>query len=115
MKKSELRQIIREEVQNALKAYGQDIKKLTPGSDEDIWLDDITGELSGEVVTKREYLARMLKKALDKKNWSDVGQAKLYSSIKLKDEKVTDMLQNAIDDKNWSKVGHTKLYLEFNL
>jgi hypothetical protein len=112
MKKSELQQIIKEEIQNAFKAYGsQNISKLTPGSDEDIYLDDTSGELSGEVVSKKEYLERMLKKAADQKDWKLVGDAKLYSSIKLKDDKITGMLINAIKDKDWGKVTNTKNYL----
>ena len=112
MKKSELKQIIREEIQNTLKAYGsQNISKLTPGSEEDVYLDDTSGELSGEVVSKKEYLTKMLKKAIDNKDWRLVEQAKLYSSIKLKDEKVTDMLINAIKDKDWGRVMNTKNYL----
>ena len=112
MKKSELQQLIKEEIQNVLKTYGsQNISKLTPGSDEDIYLDDTSGELSGEVVSKKEYLERMLKKAANQKDWKLVGDAKLYSSIKLKDDKVTNMLQNAIKDKDWGKVMNTKNYL----
>lgn len=83
MKKSELRQIIKEEAQNALKAYGSDIKNLTPKDNEGVWLDDTTGELSGEVVTKKEYLSRMLQKALNKKDWSIVSAAKLYLQSQL--------------------------------
>lgn len=112
MKKSELKQIIREEIRNTLKAYGsQNISKLVPGSEEDVYLDDTSGELSGEVVSKKEYLAKMLKKAIDSKDWKLVEQAKLYSSIKLKDEKVTDMLINAVKDKDWGRVMNTKNYL----
>ena len=112
MKKSELQQLIREEIQNTLKAYGsQNIGKLTPGSEEDVYLDDTSGELSGEVVSKKEYLVKMLKKAIDSKDWKLVGQAKLYSSIKLKDDKITGMLINAIKDKDWGRVMNTKNYL----
>ena len=112
MKKSELQQIIKEEIQNTLKAYGsQNISKLTPGSDEDIYLDDTSGELSGQVVKKIEYVQNMLKNAIDKEDWGIVGDAKLYSSIKLKDDKITGMLINAIKDKDWGKVTNTKNYL----
>ena len=83
MKKSELQQIIKEEIQNALKVYGPDIKNLTPKDNEGVWLDDTTGELSGEVVTKKEYLSRMLQKALNKKDWSIVSAAKLYLQSQL--------------------------------
>jgi len=112
MKKSELQQIIKEEIQSTLKTYGsQNISKLKPSSDEDIYLDDTSGELSGEVVSKKEYLAKMLKKAIDNKDWKLVGNAKLYSSIKLKDDKITDMLMNAIKNNDWGTVMNTKNYL----
>ncbi len=83
MKKSELQQIIKKEIQNASKAYGSDIKNLTPKDNEVVWLDDNTGELSGEVVTKKEYLSRMLQKALNKKDWSIISAAKLYLQTQL--------------------------------
>jgi hypothetical protein len=83
MKKSELQQIIKEEIKNTLKAYGPDIKNLTPKDNEVVWLDDTTGELSGEVVTKKEYLSRMLQKALNKKDWSIISAAKLYLQTQL--------------------------------
>lgn len=112
MKKSELQQIIKEEIQNALKVYGsENISKLTPSSEEDIYLDDTSGELSGEVVSKKEYLKRMLKKATKREDWKLVEDAKLYSSIKLKDDKITGMLINAIKDKDWGRVMNTKNYL----
>jgi hypothetical protein len=83
MKKSELQQIIKEEIQNTLKAYGsQEISKLTPGSDEDVYLDDTSGELSGEVVKKSEYLERMLEKAIKKKDWNIVMSAISYLKSK---------------------------------
>jgi HEAT repeat protein len=83
MKKSELQQIIKEEIQNTLKAYGsQEISKLTPGSEEDIYLDDTSGELSGEVVKKSEYLERMLEKAIKKKDWNIVMSAISYLKSK---------------------------------
>jgi hypothetical protein len=83
MKKSELQQIIKEEIQNTLKTYGgQNISKLTPGSDEDIYLDDTSGELSGEVVKKSEYLERMLGNAIKKKDWNIVMNAITYLKSK---------------------------------
>ena len=83
MKKSELQQIIKEEIQNTLKAYGsQDISKLKPSSEEDIYLDDTSGELSGEVVKKSEYLERMLEKAIKKKDWNIVMSAISYLKSK---------------------------------
>jgi hypothetical protein len=51
-------------------------KTLKP--DEHIWLDDRTGNLTGEKVSKKEYLKRMLKRAMDEKKWSTVGSAILF-------------------------------------
>jgi len=82
MKKSELQQIIKEEIQNTLKAYGhQDIKNLyknlKPG--EDVYLDDsASGELTGEIVKKSEYLEKTLEKAIKNKDWSMVMNAVSY-------------------------------------
>ena len=79
MKKSELQQIIKEEIQNTFKAYGsQNISKLKPSSDEDIYLDDTSGELTGEIVKKSEYLEKTLEKAIKNKDWSMVMNAVSY-------------------------------------
>jgi hypothetical protein len=50
----------------------------TLGPDEDVWLDDSTGELSGRVVKKSDYVVRMLEDAMKNKDWSKVLSAQLY-------------------------------------
>lgn len=43
------------------------------GPDEYVHLDDTTGTLSGEKVSKQEYVKRMLKTAMSQKDWSKVS------------------------------------------
>ena len=52
--------------------------------DEDIHLSDITGDLKGEVVSKKEYLKRMLMDAVHKKDWNKVEWAIMYINHKMK-------------------------------
>lgn len=57
------------------RVYGhQDIENLYKqlGDDEYVDLDDTSGNLSGEKVTKNEYVLRMLKRAQETKDWSKV-------------------------------------------
>lgn len=51
--------------------------------DEDVWLSDNTGDLSGEVVRKAQYLKNMLNDAIRKEDWGLVHQAILYLDIKM--------------------------------
>jgi len=53
-------------------------------NDEDVWLSDNSGELSGEVVRKTQYLKNMLNEAILKEDWSLVHRAILYLDIKMK-------------------------------
>lgn len=55
----------------------------TLGSDEDVWLDDSTGDLSGRIVKKSDYVARMLNDAILDKDWDKVLSAKLYLKTKM--------------------------------
>ena len=43
--------------------------------DENVHLDDSSGELSGTIVSKMEYVKRMLKSAIQEKNWNKVEDA----------------------------------------
>jgi hypothetical protein len=52
------------------------------GDDEDVWLDDSSGDLSGEVVKKIDYVKDMLKMSVKKQDWSMVGRAINYMDIK---------------------------------
>jgi hypothetical protein len=57
------------------KVYGHaEIKKLETKlkDDEHIYLDDSSGQLSGEIVSKPEYITRILQDALQKKDWSKI-------------------------------------------
>ncbi len=48
-----------------------------------VWLDDRTGDLTGEKVTKKEYLKRMLRRAVDDKKWDKVQSAILFLDTQL--------------------------------
>lgn len=52
-------------------------------SDEYIWLDDTTDLLTGQKVTKKEYVKRMLKSALETKKWEKVQNAILFLDSQL--------------------------------
>jgi hypothetical protein len=56
---------------------GSNIKNLYNDlkDDEHVHLDDSSGELSGAVVSKMEYVKRMLKSAIREENWSKVEDA----------------------------------------
>lgn len=49
---------------------------------EEVYLDDTTGDLSGEIISKKDYVTNMLKRAVEKEDWSLVGQAITYLKIK---------------------------------
>ena len=51
--------------------------------DESVYLNDDGDELSGEIVSKIEYVRRMLKTALDNKDWTIVNSAIRYIEIYL--------------------------------
>jgi hypothetical protein len=55
----------------------------TIGTDEDVWLDDSTGDLSGRIVKKSDYVARMLNDAIQDKDWGKVRNAILYLKTKM--------------------------------
>ena len=63
-----------------------EIKKLYSNiaDDEDVQLDDSSGELSGKITKKIEIVKDILKSALRKKDWSIVSQALSYLDIKFK-------------------------------
>jgi hypothetical protein len=42
---------------------------------ENVYLDDSSGELSGAVVSKMEYVKQILKSAIQEKNWNKVEDA----------------------------------------
>ena len=52
--------------------------------DEYVHLDDSSGDLSGEVVSKFEYVKRMLKSAIREENWSKVENTILFIDSMIK-------------------------------
>lgn len=54
------------------------------GDEQDVHLSDRTGDLKGEVVSKKEYLKRMLMSAYENKDWGKIHHAILYMDVKMK-------------------------------
>lgn len=80
--RKKIREFIKESyINEADIAWGHeeiDTLKKSLGPNEYIWLDDRTGELTGQKVSKKEYLKRMLKYALDQKKWDKINAAILF-------------------------------------
>jgi len=55
----------------------------TLGDDEDISLSDETGTLYGEKVSRKEYLEKMLRKAVNNEDWNMVSRAISYLNSKM--------------------------------
>ena len=69
------------------RVYGSDeIRNLQSkmGPDEWISLDDTSGELSGEKVSKIEYVKIMLRSAIEKKDWGLVSRVILFIDSQMK-------------------------------
>lgn len=85
--RNQIRSILKESVsENREVAMGYeeiDALEKTLKPDEYVWLDDRTGNLTGEKVTKKEYLKRMLRRAVDDKKWDKVQSAILFLDINL--------------------------------
>jgi hypothetical protein len=67
------------------RVYGHtEIDKLysNVGDDEDVQLDDSSGELSGKITKKVEILKDLLKTGLRTKDWNKVSRALSYLEIK---------------------------------
>ena len=65
--------------------YGHDdISKLysTMGDDEDVELSDESGELSGQVVKKIDYVKNMLGRAIKNEDWEMVRRTMNYLDMK---------------------------------
>jgi hypothetical protein len=78
---SDLNRIVRKVINENEPSYGhQEIDKLYGNlkDDEYVSLDDSTGELSGRVVSKLEYVTEMLEDAIREKNWSKVSRTILF-------------------------------------
>lgn len=68
-------------------AYGsENIKKLYDKLKDDEYVDlqDDSGELSGRIVSKMEYVKRMLKKSVKDKNWGKVNDVILFIDTMVK-------------------------------
>jgi hypothetical protein len=68
------------------RVYGGDnIKKLYDKlkDDEYVSLDDVSGDLSGSIVSKVEYVKKMLRNAIREENWSKVQNAISFMDTKM--------------------------------
>ncbi len=84
---SDLTRIVRKVINENDRVYGgSDIKKLYDNlkDDEHVHLDDSSGDLSGEVVSKIEYVRRMLMSAIREENWSKVQNTILFIDTMIK-------------------------------
>jgi hypothetical protein len=82
---SDLTRIIKRVVNESDRAYGhEDIDKLYSnlGDDEDVSLDDTSGELSGQVVKKIDYVKNMLERAIESEDWNMVRRSIVYLESK---------------------------------
>jgi hypothetical protein len=82
--REKIRSILRESFLNEDLAVGYDEidnleKTLKP--QEYVWFDDRTGNLTGEKVTRKEYLQKMLQYAIEKKRWDKVNAALLFLDV----------------------------------
>lgn len=78
---NDLNRIVRKVINENDRAYGhEEINKLHGNlkDDEYVSLDDSSGELSGRVVSKLEYVVEMLQTAIQEKNWSKVSRTILF-------------------------------------
>ena len=84
---SDLTRIVRRVINENDRVYGGgDIKNLYDklNDDEYVHLDDSSGELSGTVVSKIEYVKRMLKSAIQEENWSKVKNTIFFIDTMIK-------------------------------
>lgn len=84
---SDLTRIVRKAINENDRVYGgSNIKNLYNNlkDDEHVHLDDSSGDLSGEVVSKIEYVIRMLKSAIREENWSKVQNTILFIDAMIK-------------------------------
>ena len=75
---NDLTRIVKRVINENDRVYGYDnIKSLEKNlkDDEYIVLDDSSGDLSGSIVGKIEYLRKMLRYAVDNESWSGVERA----------------------------------------
>ena len=83
---SDLTKIVNRVINEQERVYGGDnIKKLYDNlkDDEYVSLDDVSGDLSGSIVSKVEYVKKMLRNAIREENWSKVQNAILFMDSKM--------------------------------
>ena len=83
---SDLTHIVKKEIKEQEFEYGhENIKKLYDklGDDEYVSLDDSSGDLSGSIVSKVEYVKKMLRTAIREENWSKVQNAISFMDSKM--------------------------------
>lgn len=83
----DLLKLVKKVVNENERVYGHsEIDKLHPnlGDDEDVKLDDSSGELSGKITKKVEIVKDLLKIGLRTKDWDKVSRALLYLEINFK-------------------------------
>jgi hypothetical protein len=81
----DLTNIVKKVVSENSRIYGSnDIENLYPqlGDDEDVQLDDSSGELSGKITKKIDIVKDKLKTAMRKKDWNEVANTLLYLDLK---------------------------------
>jgi hypothetical protein len=84
---NDLNKIVKRVINENDRVYGgSNIEKLYNNlkDDEYVHLDDTSGELSGDVVSKIEYVKRMLKSAIREENWSRVENTILFIDAMMK-------------------------------
>jgi hypothetical protein len=82
---SDLSRIVSHVLNESDRMYGHDdISKLysTMGDDEDVELSDESGELSGQVVKKIDYVKNMLGRAIENEDWEMVRRTMNYLDMK---------------------------------
>jgi hypothetical protein len=83
---SDLTKIVNRVINEQERVYGGDnIKKLYDNlkDDEYVSLDDESGDLSGSIVSKVEYVKKMLRNAIREENWSKVQGAISFMDAKM--------------------------------
>ena len=83
---SDLTKIVNRVINEQERVYGGDnIKKLYDNlkDDEYVSLDDSSGDLSGSIVSKVEYVKKMLRTAIREENWSKVQNAISFMDTKM--------------------------------
>jgi hypothetical protein len=82
---NDLHRIVKEVLIENERVFGhQNIKGLYDklNDTEEVYLDDTTGDLSGEIISKKDYVTNMLKRAVEKEDWSLVSRAISYLKVK---------------------------------